>query len=176
MTYGYGYGYGDDLGGAYVDPMDNVIFNGIYDPWSEVYPSPGIADSPYAFPNNLGAYEVGLADANPGGVGLVNQANDLLGNGNFIGYLFPAYDTDSLLQASSQGSINNMLNGFGLGGYGYGTSTDYNSLVQDSYYSYNQGVDIYEQFDPSNAYINDDAYYYANMGYANDVIGWAESF
>lgn len=160
--------FGINVGSGYPEST------GIYDWMGEVYGTPGIMQSPYAFPNGLGAFEVGLADANPGGAGLVNQANEIWGYGNGISSLFPAYDTDQLLQASSQGSIDNMLNGMGLGGYG--TYTDYNSLVQDSYYSYNQGVDIYEQFDPSNAYINDDAYYYGTMGYANDVFSWAESF
>lgn len=157
--------FGINVGSGYPEST------GMYDWMGEVYGTPGIGDSPYAI-NDV--YLEGLSNANPGGVGLVNQANDLLGYGNFISYIFPAYDTDYLLQASSQGSIDNMLSGMGIGGYG--TYTDYNSLVQDSYYSYNQGVDIYEQFDPSNAYINDDAYYYGTMGYANDVFSWAESF
>ncbi|OZH53686.1 hypothetical protein AFK68_15975, partial [Hydrocoleum sp. CS-953] len=67
----------------------------------------------------------------------------------------------------------NMLNVFGVSGYD--TDTDYRSLISDSYNYYNMGVNVYNQFDPGNAYLNDDLYYNTVMDYSYSVADWADT-
>ncbi|MGD1711951.1 hypothetical protein [Dapis sp. BLCC M172] len=172
MTYpGY---HGGDVGDLF-DSMGNWLGSSFVNEWEGVYPSPGILDSPWAFPEGLDAYDMALARSNPGGIGLVHDANDIFGPENFISSIFSeTYRTDYLLNYyASQESIDNMLNVFGVSGYD--TDTDYSSLISDSYNYYNMGVNVYNQFDPGNAYLNDDLYYNTVMDYSYSVADWADT-
>ncbi len=115
MTYtGY---YGGDVGNLF-DSSGNYLGSSYVDEWGNVYQSPGIMD----YPNNLlagwdDALSRAIGISNPGGVGLVPISNDIFGSGNYIDHIFGSPDINYLLGASSQGSIDNMLNGLGIGGF-----------------------------------------------------------
>ena len=168
--------FGEDLGIGYVDPTSGfVYYTGPWDPTNYTDPSPGIGDSPYAFPGDLTAYENAWGETtyNPiAGIGSLFQDAgipdsfmgmvQIPGNGTF-------YDDPNLSWEQFTNNINYLTPGLD-------TYTDYTDLIGDSFTYYNMGVDTYEQFDSSNAYLSDDIYFDSVMGYADSVADWGSGF